>query len=65
MKIECRYCWRETNIEEDMIAGRILSYPDYSADDFIIRSAKKTTTTTTKDKVECSIAKNVDKDRER
>jgi hypothetical protein len=63
MKIECRYCWRETNIEEDMIAGGILSYPDYSADDFIIRSAKKTTTT--KDKVECSIAKNVDKDRER
>jgi hypothetical protein len=63
MKIECRYCWRETNIEEDMVAGGILSYPDYSADDFIIRSAKKTTTT--KDKVECSIAKNVDKDRER
>jgi hypothetical protein len=63
MKIECRYCWRETNIEEDMIAGGILSYPDYSADDFIIRSAKKTTTT--KDKVECSLAKNVDKDRER
>lgn len=62
MKIECRYCWRETNIEEDMIAGGILSYPDYSADDFIIRSAKKTTTT--KDKVECSLAKNVDKDRE-
>ena len=64
MKIECRYCWRETNIEEDMVAGGSLSYPDYSADDFIIRSAKKTTTTT-KDKVECSIAKNVDKDRER
>ena len=62
MKIECRYCWRETNIEEDMIAGGILSYPDYSADDFIIRSAKKTPT---KDKVECSLAKNVDKDRER
>ena len=62
MKIECRYCWRETNIEEDMIAGGILSYPDYSADDFIIRSAKKTTT---KDKVKCSLAKNVDKDRER
>jgi hypothetical protein len=63
MKIECRYCWRETNIEEDMIAGGILSYPDYSADDFIIRSAKKTTTT--EDKVKCSLAKNVDKDRER
>jgi hypothetical protein len=62
MKIECQYCWRETNIEEDMVAGGILSYPDYSAD-FIIRSAKKTTTTT-KDKVECSLAKNVDKDRE-
>ena len=61
MKIECQYCWRETNIEEDMIAGRILSYPDYSAD-FIIRYAKKTTT---EDKVECSLAKNVDKDRER
>ncbi len=63
MKIECRYCWRETNIEEDMIAGGILSYPDYSADDFIIRSAKKITTT--KDKVEYGLAKNVDKNRER
>ncbi|MDQ4057007.1 MAG: hypothetical protein M3156_06275 [Thermoproteota archaeon] len=61
MKIECRYCWRETNIEEDMVAGGILSYSDYSAD-FNIRSAKKTPT---KDKVECSLAKSVDKDRER
>lgn len=60
MKIECRYYWTETNIEEDMVAVEILSYPDYSAD-FIIRYAKKTTT---EDKVECSLAKNVDKDRE-
>ena len=63
MKIEYRYCWRETNIEEDMVAGGILSYPDYSAD-FIIRSAKKTTTTI-KDKVECGLTKNVEKNRER
>lgn len=62
MKIEYQYCRRETNIEEDMVAGGILSYPDYSAD-FIIRSAKKTTTT--KDKVECGLTKNVDKNRER
>ena len=61
MKIECRYYWTETNIEEDMVAVEILSYPDYSAD-FIIMYAKKTTT---EDKVECSLAKNVDKDRER
>ncbi len=62
MKIECRYYWTETNIEEDMVAVGILSYPEYSAD-FIIRYAKKTTT---EDKVECSsLAKNVDKDRER
>jgi hypothetical protein len=61
MKIECRYYWTETNIEEDMVAVGILSYLDYSAD-FIIRFVKKTT----KDKVECSsLAKNVDKDRER
>jgi hypothetical protein len=65
MKIEYQYCWRETNIEEDMVAGGILlSYPDYR-DDFIIRSAKKTTTTTTtKDKVECGLTKNVDENRE-
>ena len=63
MKIEYQYWWRETNIKEDMVAGGILSYPDYSAD-FIIRSAKKTTTTT-KDQVECGLAKNVDKNRER
>lgn len=63
MKIECRYYWTETNIEEDMVAVEILSYPDYSAD-FIIRSAKKTTTTI-KDKVECGLTKNVDKNRER
>ncbi|HEX2067455.1 MAG TPA: hypothetical protein VHF08_02020 [Nitrososphaeraceae archaeon] len=63
MKIEYQYCWRETNIEEDMVAGGILLlYPDYS-DDFIIRSAKKTTTTT-KDKVECGLTKNVDENRE-
>jgi hypothetical protein len=61
MKMECRYYWTEINIEEDMVAVGILSYPDYSAD-FIIRYAKKTTT---EDKVECSLAKNVDKDRER
>ena len=48
-----------------MVAGGILLlYPEYSAD-FIIRSAKKTTTTTTKDKVQCALAKNVDKNRER
>lgn len=64
MKIEYQYCWRETNIEEDMVAGGILLYPDYSAD-FIIRSARKTTTITTKDKVECRLTKNVDKNRER
>jgi hypothetical protein len=65
MKIEYQYCWRETNIEEDMVAdGILLSYPDYSAD-FIIRSAKKRTTTTTKDKVECGLTKNVDENRER
>ncbi len=63
MKIEYQYCWRETNIEEDMVAGGILSYPDYSAD-FNIKPAKKTTTTT-KYKVECGLAKNVDKNRER
>ena len=62
MKIEYQYCWRETNIEENVVAGGILSYPDCSAD-LIIRSAKKTTTTT-KDKVECGLAKNVDKNRE-
>ena len=62
MKIEYQYCWRETNIEEDMVAGGILLYPDYSAD-FIIRSAKKIRTA--KDKVECGLAKNVDKNRER
>ena len=60
MKIECRDSCAETNIQEGTVAGRILSYPDYSAD-FIIRYAKKTTT---EDKVECSLAKNVDKDRE-
>jgi len=65
MKIEYQYCWRETNIEEDMVAGGILlSYPDHSAD-FIIRSARKKTTITTKDKVKCGLAKNVDKNRER
>ncbi len=62
MKIEYQYCWRETNIQEGTVAGGILSYPDYSVD-FNIKPAKKTTTTT-KDKVECGLAKNVDNDRE-
>ena len=58
MKIECRDCWAETNIQEGTVAGGILSYPDNGAD-FVIRS-----TTTTKDKVKSRLAKNVDKDRE-
>jgi hypothetical protein len=62
MKIECRDCWAETNIQEGTVAGGILSYPDYGAH-FVIRSAA--TTTTTKDKVvESKLAKNVGKDRE-
>ena len=60
MKIECRDCWAKPNIQEDTVAGRILSYPEYGAG-FVIRSAS---TTTTKDKVECKIAKDLDKDRE-
>jgi hypothetical protein len=60
MKIECRDCWAKPNIQEDTVAGRILSYPDYGAG-FVIRSAS---TTTTKDKVESKIAKDLDKDRE-
>ena len=65
MKIECRDCWAKPNIQEDTVAGRILSYPEYGAG-FVIRSASSTTTTTTttKDKVECKIAKDLDKDRE-
>ena len=64
MKIEYQYCWRETNIEEDMVAGGILSYPEYNTS-FVIRSASSITTTTTiKDKVESKIAKDLDKDRE-
>lgn len=62
MKIECRDCWAKPNIQEDTVAGRILSYPEYGAG-FVIRSAS-TTTTTTKDKVESKIAKDLDKDRE-
>lgn len=60
MKIECRDCWAKPNIQEDTVAGRILSYPEYCAG-FVIRSAS---TTTTKDKVESKIAKDLDKDRE-
>ena len=67
MKIECRDCWAKPNIQEDTVAGRILSYPEYGAG-FVIRSASTTTTTTTttttKDKVESKIAKDLDKDRE-
>lgn len=59
MKIECRDCWAEINILEDIVADGILSYPDNGAD-FVIRS----TTKTTKDKVKSRLAKNVDKDRE-
>jgi hypothetical protein len=61
MKIECRDCWAKPNIQEDTVAGRILSYPEYGAG-FVIRSAS--TTTTTKDEVESKIAKDLDKDRE-
>jgi hypothetical protein len=60
MKIECRDCWAKPNIQEDTVAGRILSYPEYGAG-FVIRSAS---TTTTKDEVESKIAKDLDKDRE-
>jgi hypothetical protein len=60
MKIESRDCWAKPNIQEDTVAGRILSYPEYGAG-FVIRSAS---TTTTKDKVESKIAKDLDKDRE-
>ena len=60
MKIECRDCWAKPNIQEDTVAGRILSYPEDGAG-FVIRSAS---TTTTKDKVESKIAKDLDKDRE-
>jgi hypothetical protein len=62
MKIECRDCWAKSNIQEDTVGGRILSYPEYGAG-FVIRSASSSTTTTTKDKVECKIAKDLDKDR--
>lgn len=62
MKIECRDCWAKPNIQEDTVAGRILSYPEYSTG-FVIRSASSTTTTT-KDKVESKIAKDLDIDRE-
>lgn len=61
MKIQCRDCWAKPNIQEDTVAGRILSYPEYGAG-FVIRSASSTTTT--KDKVESKIAKDLDKDRE-
>lgn len=62
MKIECRDCWAEINILEDIVADGILSYPDNGAD-FVIRSTI-TITTTIKDKVKSRLAKNVDKDRE-
>jgi hypothetical protein len=63
MKIECRDCWAEINILEDILADGILSYPDNGAD-FVIRSTITITTTTIKDKVKSRLAKNVDKDRE-
>jgi hypothetical protein len=64
MKIECRDCWAEINILEDILTDGILSYPDNGAD-FVIRSTITITTTTTiKDKVKSRLAKNVDKDRE-
>ena len=63
MKIECRDCWAKPNIQEDTVAGRILSYPEYGAG-FVIRSASSSSSTTTKDKVESKIAKDLDKDRE-
>lgn len=62
MKIECRDCWAENNILENIVADGILSNPDNGAD-FVIRSTI-TITTTTKDKVKSRLAKNVDKDRE-
>ena len=62
MKIECRDCWAEINILEDILTDGILSYPDNGAD-FVIRSTI-TITTTIKDKVKSRLAKNVDKDRE-
>lgn len=63
MKIECRDCWAEINILEDILADGILSYPDNGAD-FVIRSTITITTTTIKDKVKSRLAKNVDVDRE-
>ena len=68
MKIECRDCWAKPNIQEDTVAGRILSYPEYGAG-FVIRSASSSSsttisTTTIKDKVESRIAKDLDIDRE-
>ena len=67
MKIECRDCWAKPNIQEDTVAGRILSYPEYGAG-FVIGSASSSTTTisttTIKDKVESRIAKDLDIDRE-
>ena len=62
MKIECRDCWAEINILEDIVADGILSYSDNGAD-FMIRSTI-TITTITKDKVKSRLAKNVDKGRE-
>jgi hypothetical protein len=62
MKIECRDCWAKPNIQEDTVAGRILSYPEYGAG-LVIRSASSSSTTT-KDEVESKIAKDLDKDRE-
>jgi hypothetical protein len=59
MKIECRDCWAEINILENIVAEGILSNPDNGAD-FVIRS----TTKIKKDKVKSRLAKNVDKDRE-
>ena len=68
MKIECRDCWAKPNVQEDMVADKILSYPEYGAG-FVIRSASSSSSSsssssTTKDKVESKIAKDLDKDRE-
>ena len=64
MKIECRDCWAKPNIQEDTVAGRILSYPEYGAG-FVIRSASSSSSSSsTKDKVESKIDKDLNKDRE-
>ena len=64
MKIECRDCWAKPNIQEDTVAGRILSYPEYGAGFVIGSASSSSSTTTTKNKVGSKIAKDLDKDRE-